>query len=444
MELISEELTCPICQDLLNLPLTFTCSHSVCKECCSRFFDGLTENRFACPVCKEVHLIPDKGVEEYRLNRCLSNIVDILRKSKSCDYSDKCQNLAEWYCQSCDNHMCEECLDTHKKSRVSRRHETNLYIKAKSGKQGDLYHCLKHEKEVLISYCTEKHTVVCQECELEERHKNHSHLLLSSNKLKKMFQADLIRLQEAVDRVSNVQSRRQENLRVVIEANNKAKEQCSLEIKTYFAEQKSVLPTNRAISGEELLELFLDALQQDASQVNQGLHEDAEDLAEYIRRKFNKIIAFSDSLKSRPINQIALQRERIEKHFEQLDRIAQDLVEKHDDVVPTNWVFKVSLEDFKFSRIQRVNKLQAKIDLMPIANLENELSESSPSQISVDHSHNAEIQPAESELQNEETKGLTKPSDLSSYCQEDELKEEPVMKLVMFVCAKIYIFACYN
>ncbi|XP_052004174.1 tripartite motif-containing 13 [Xyrauchen texanus] len=82
MELLEEDLTCPICCCLFEDPRVLPCSHSFCKKCLEGILDG---NRspawrppFKCPTCRKetVH----NGIASLQVNYSLRGIVEKYNK----------------------------------------------------------------------------------------------------------------------------------------------------------------------------------------------------------------------------------------------------------------------------------------------------------------------------------------------------------------------------
>ncbi|XP_045873412.1 tripartite motif-containing protein 5-like isoform X2 [Meles meles] len=91
---IKEEVTCPICLDLLKEPLSLDCGHSFCKACITAVNkdsetsqEGKSTN---CPVCRF-----DYCARELRPNWHVANIVERLREVKVSSEEGQKRNLCE-------------------------------------------------------------------------------------------------------------------------------------------------------------------------------------------------------------------------------------------------------------------------------------------------------------------------------------------------------------
>ncbi|XP_071377197.1 tripartite motif-containing 13 isoform X2 [Centroberyx affinis] len=82
MELLEEDLTCPICCCLFDDPRVLPCSHSFCKKCLEGILEG---NRgpawrppFKCPTCRKE--TPHNGANSLQINYSLRGIVEKYNK----------------------------------------------------------------------------------------------------------------------------------------------------------------------------------------------------------------------------------------------------------------------------------------------------------------------------------------------------------------------------
>uniref|UniRef100_A0A8C6EU50 Tripartite motif-containing protein 5-like n=1 Tax=Marmota marmota marmota TaxID=9994 RepID=A0A8C6EU50_MARMA len=73
---VKEEVTCPICLDLLTKPLSIDCGHSFCQACITSNYESMMSQKgeSSCPVCRISY-----EFENLRPNRHVANIVERLR-----------------------------------------------------------------------------------------------------------------------------------------------------------------------------------------------------------------------------------------------------------------------------------------------------------------------------------------------------------------------------
>ena len=79
-EKVKEELTCAICQDVLNQPRSLPCLHSFCTGCLKELVAGLDSSKYQleCPLCRaKVSLSASHAVEELPLNFSAKRLIEI-------------------------------------------------------------------------------------------------------------------------------------------------------------------------------------------------------------------------------------------------------------------------------------------------------------------------------------------------------------------------------
>ncbi|CAL8266493.1 unnamed protein product [Lota lota] len=78
MELLEEDLTCPICCSLFDDPRVLPCSHSFCKKCLEGMLEGnrspVWRPPFKCPTCRKE--TPHNGINSLQINYSLRGIVE--------------------------------------------------------------------------------------------------------------------------------------------------------------------------------------------------------------------------------------------------------------------------------------------------------------------------------------------------------------------------------
>ncbi|XP_069614969.1 E3 ubiquitin-protein ligase TRIM13 [Ranitomeya imitator] len=85
MEVLEEELTCPICCSLYDDPRVLPCAHSFCKKCLEGVLEGSSRQiwrpTFKCPTCRKE--ISTMDVNSPQVNYLLKGIVEKYNKMKA-------------------------------------------------------------------------------------------------------------------------------------------------------------------------------------------------------------------------------------------------------------------------------------------------------------------------------------------------------------------------
>ncbi|XP_061463528.1 E3 ubiquitin-protein ligase TRIM13 isoform X2 [Rhineura floridana] len=95
MELLEEDLTCPICCSLFDDPRALPCSHNFCKKCLEGIVEGNVRNviwrqsLFKCPTCRKETTVT--GVNNLQVNYSLKGIVEKYNKIKVTEKMPVCK-----------------------------------------------------------------------------------------------------------------------------------------------------------------------------------------------------------------------------------------------------------------------------------------------------------------------------------------------------------------
>ncbi|XP_037378709.1 tripartite motif-containing protein 5-like isoform X1 [Talpa occidentalis] len=125
---IQEEVTCPICLDLLKEPLSLDCGHSFCRACITannKESAATQEEKSSCPVCRISY---EPG--HLRPNRHLANIAEQLRGVKMNPEGEQKKEL-----------------------------------------------CVRHGEKLLL-FCKQDGKVICLLCERSQEHRDHQTFLI--------------------------------------------------------------------------------------------------------------------------------------------------------------------------------------------------------------------------------------------------------------------------
>uniref|UniRef100_G3RFQ9 RING-type E3 ubiquitin transferase n=2 Tax=Gorilla gorilla gorilla TaxID=9595 RepID=G3RFQ9_GORGO len=155
---VQEEVTCPICLELLTEPLSLDCGHSLCRACITvSNKEAVTSagGKSSCPVCGISY-----SFEHLQANQHLANIVERLKEVK---------------------------------------------LSPDNGKKRDL---CDHHGEKLLLFCKEDRKVICWLCERSQEHRGH-HTVLTEEVFKECqekLQAALKRLKKEEEEAEKLEA----------------------------------------------------------------------------------------------------------------------------------------------------------------------------------------------------------------------------------------------
>ncbi|XP_075402279.1 tripartite motif-containing protein 5-like [Tenrec ecaudatus] len=215
-----EEVTCPICLELLREPLSLECGHSFCQACItmnSQKPTSSSEDENSCPLCR-IRYQPNN----LRPNRHLANIVERFREVKE--------------------HM----------------------------EEGQKKHVCERHGEKLLLFCQNDGVVICWLCERSQEHKGHKTLLVEE-----IAQDYKVKFEEALARLK-MEQKKAENLKNDIrEEKASLKSQIQAEITTV---QKEFNSLRVILANEEHKEL--QKLQKEEEDCLHKLDEDEQELVQ--------------------------------------------------------------------------------------------------------------------------------------------------------------------
>ncbi|KAM3623506.1 uncharacterized protein V6R79_012035 [Siganus canaliculatus] len=169
---LEDELTCSICLNTFDCPVTIPCGHNFCQDC---LLDAWTEDSYSCPQCRTVF----DSKPELKKNTVLSTVVETFRlKSETCllteDNDEEKDNVvlcdtcmeaeASQTCLTCMASFCEEHLRPHRENPKFTVHQLIDPV-------GDLseHICPEHHK-MMEFFCSQHERSICSIC-LQQVHK---------------------------------------------------------------------------------------------------------------------------------------------------------------------------------------------------------------------------------------------------------------------------------
>ncbi|XP_051580737.1 E3 ubiquitin-protein ligase TRIM16-like [Myxocyprinus asiaticus] len=214
----SDQLSCPVCLDLLKDPVTIPCGHSYCMSCITDCWNQDDQKGvYRCPQCRQTFTTRPA----LNKNTMLAEVVEKLKKTKlqadvpvdagvgdvECDVCSGRKYKAVKSCVVCLNSYCQNHLDQHENLFKGKRH----FLMDATGRLQEMI-CSQHGR-LLEVFCRSDQKCICILCTMVE-HKNHDtvsaaaertekqkHLKETQRKYKQRIQErekDLQRLRESV------------------------------------------------------------------------------------------------------------------------------------------------------------------------------------------------------------------------------------------------------
>ncbi|CAC5380407.1 TRIM2_3 [Mytilus coruscus] len=166
---------CGICLSAFTTPILLDCFHIFCTPCISKLTEG--KDTVICPLCRAVHVLPDKGVGGLTLYPYVKETDT--PDTQSVLFCQMCEN--EEYtvtnCIDCNCKMCLDCSAYHLKHKIFKTHKTekieNECTELKSQKTNSFEDdtCKTHNAE-LSHFCELCNKAICNKC-ISQNHRLH-------------------------------------------------------------------------------------------------------------------------------------------------------------------------------------------------------------------------------------------------------------------------------
>uniref|UniRef100_A0A8D0CM06 E3 ubiquitin/ISG15 ligase TRIM25-like n=1 Tax=Scleropages formosus TaxID=113540 RepID=A0A8D0CM06_SCLFO len=170
LELLANELSCPICLKLFSEPVMLPCGHNYCLAC---IWEAMMSEKgpHLCPECRQEF----PGSKALQRNLKLCNIVDTYRAAleKSsrdqvwCGHCLEDRTPAAKTCLSCEISLCSHHLQRHSIKYSFSNHTLMEPMSDLSGQK-----CSIHSK-ALEFFCVTDASVLCASCFIEGTHQDH-------------------------------------------------------------------------------------------------------------------------------------------------------------------------------------------------------------------------------------------------------------------------------
>ena len=226
-ERVKEELTCAICQDLLNDPKILPCLHSFCTSCLKEWSERLanldpSKRHLECPLCRaKVLLSTSHDIEKLPSHFSAIRLIEIVRLQELANITKTtpiCQNCNEGEnavssCSECAIFLCDFCEKAHQRFKATSEHKVcSLDELRKSTSEPEVpailpqkvEMCHTHPTKPLELYCKCEEVLICRDC-IIKKHKDHDYDVISDvvEKEKKILQDVLPGIHQLVYEVEN-------------------------------------------------------------------------------------------------------------------------------------------------------------------------------------------------------------------------------------------------
>ena len=189
-----DDLTiCGMCHSTIETPKALPCLHTFCLKCLQ---ESANENpeQVSCPLCQEVAMIPEGGVESFRNNFFVEKLKerkaiwemrqkDVSLECSCCD-KGQCETVA--HCTDCKGFLCAKCTDLHNTIVPLKSHRVFTVAELRSGKVNvgkgmKEEHCYEHKDQILRFFCNTCGIPICRDCTvLEHERPQHDYVHLET------------------------------------------------------------------------------------------------------------------------------------------------------------------------------------------------------------------------------------------------------------------------
>ncbi|XP_062271160.1 tripartite motif-containing protein 16-like [Scomber scombrus] len=348
-QLDRESISCVICQDLLNDPVTTTCGHSYCMSCIEGFWDGEDQIKiYSCPQCREaftprpvlkkntmlaalVEQLKKTGLQAAPADHCYAGPEDV-----ACDVCTGRKLKAFKSCLTCSASYCENHLQSHFESTKLKKHKL---VEPSEKLQENI--CSRHDK-VMEIFCRTEKKCICYLCTMDE-HKGHDTVSAAAERTERQRELKVSRLniqQRIQDREKDVKLLQQEVEAVSLSADKAVKDsekiftqlirllqERSSDVKQQIRSQQET-EVRRVKELQEKLQQEITELKRKDAELKQLSH--TEDHNQFLHN-YPSVSQLSEPTDSSSINICPL------RYFEDVTAAVSKLRDKLQDILREEW-----------------------------------------------------------------------------------------------------------
>uniref|UniRef100_A0A8P4K1K1 Tripartite motif-containing protein 16 n=1 Tax=Dicentrarchus labrax TaxID=13489 RepID=A0A8P4K1K1_DICLA len=347
VQLDRETISCSICLDLLQDPVTLPCGHSYCMNCIKSYWDGEDEKKIhSCPQCMQtftprpvlmkntmlavlVEELKKTGLQAAPADHCYAGPEDV-----ACDACTGRKLKALKSCLFCVASYCETHLQPHFESPAFKKHKL---VDPSKKLQENI--CSRHD-EVMKMFCRTDQQCICYLCSVEE-HEGHDTVSAAAERTERQRELEVSRQnvqQRIQDREKDVKELQQQ-VEAINRSADKAVEDsekiftqliCLMEKRSSDVKQQvrsqEETDVSRVKELQEKLEQEITELKKKDAEMKKLSH--TEDHTQFLYN-YPSLSALSESTSSINIRPL--------RYFEDVTAAASELRDKLQDILREKW-----------------------------------------------------------------------------------------------------------
>ncbi|XP_017289659.1 E3 ubiquitin-protein ligase TRIM16-like [Kryptolebias marmoratus] len=347
-----ESFSCPICLDVLEVPVGLPCGHSYCMKCIKDFWNKKKKKKvYRCLECRQTFTPRPVLVK----NTMLADLVEQLKKTGLqaapddhsypggagpedvvCDVCIERKVKAVRSCLVCLSSYCSKHLQPHYDAAPLKKHK----LVEPSKKLQEII-CSRHD-EVMKLFCCTDQQCICILCTMDE-HKGHKTVLIAAERTEKQKeleanrqqlkqrirdqQEDLKVLQQEVEAIGVSADKTVEDSEKIFTELIRLIQKRSSDVKQQIRSQQET-EVSRVKELQEKLEQEMTELKRRDAELEQLSH--TEDHLQFLQN-YPSLSALSESPHSSSINTRPL------RYFEDMAAAVSELRDKLQDILSDEW-----------------------------------------------------------------------------------------------------------
>ncbi|XP_071348547.1 tripartite motif-containing protein 16-like [Trachinotus anak] len=349
VQLDRENISCPICLDLLKDPVTIPCGHSYCMNCIKSIWDEEYGRKIhSCPQCKQtftprpvlvkntmltvlVEELKKTGLQAAPADHCYAGPEDV-----ACDVCTGRKLKAVKSCLVCLASYCEKHLQLHYDVPQLKKHKL---VEPSKKLQENI--CSRHD-EVMKMFCRTDQQCICYLCSVDE-HKGHDTVSAAAERTERQRELQLSRqniqqriqdrekdvklLQQEVEAINGSADKAVEHSEKIFTQLIHLMEKRSSNVKQQIRSQQET-EVSRVKELQEKLEQEITELKRKDAELKQLSH--TEDHTQFLHN-YPSLSPLSQSTDSSSINIRPL------RYFEDVTAAVSELRDKLQDILRETW-----------------------------------------------------------------------------------------------------------